>query len=217
LKTFISAKTTNQRLYIRSIVENDVTICRGPSGTGKSLVALGVALEHMMREDKPQTVLHVSRPMIATAQRDFPYIKGDLMEKLKPYYAAILANLEELLGKKELNSMIEKEKIVLQPVELMRGSTLKNCFFVCTESQNLTIAQAVMVITRLGTNCKMILEGDTDQKDIKGPDGLSYLIDKLGTRSDLCGTVQMCDKDILRHPLIGKILTQLNYQGSYNT
>ena len=210
----IKAKTENQRAYIRAMVENDVTICSGPSGSGKSLVALSTAIEHVMRDDKPQSKIYITRPMIATSNRDFPYIKGNLIEKLTPYFSPILSNLQDLLDSKfELERLLANETIVMQAIELMRGFTYKNCFVLITESQNMTVAQSVMAITRLGENCKMIFEGDTDQKDLLEYDGLSYLKDKLKNSPDLCGMVSMGKQDILRHPLIGQILDQLDYRG----
>ena len=210
----IKAKTENQRAYIRAMVENDVTICSGPSGTGKSLVALSTAIEHVMRDDKPQSKIYITRPMIATSNRDFPYIKGSLVEKLTPYFSPILSNLQDLLDSKfELERLLANETIVMQAIELMRGFTYKNCFVLITESQNMTVAQSVMAITRLGENCKMIFEGDTDQKDLFEYDGLSYLKDKLKNSPDLCGMIAMGKQDILRHPLIGRILDQLDYKG----
>jgi phosphate starvation-inducible PhoH-like protein len=210
----IKPKTINQKSYVDSINEYDITICSGPSGTGKSLVALSTALRYFFDPEKPQKKIFVTRPMIATAQREFPFIKGTLYEKLVPYFAPILSNLEDLLGsKQDLIKMIENETIVLQAIELARGTTFKNCSLIITESQNMTIAQSVMAITRLGENCKMIIEGDTDQKDLRGPDGLTYLINKLHKRNDLCGMVHMGVEDILRHPLIGQILEELDYKG----
>lgn len=211
---FVKPKTINQKAYVDSILGYDITICSGPSGTGKSLVALSTALKLLFDPNEPQGKIYVTRPMIATSERDFPYIKGTLLDKLTPYFAPILANLEDLLGsKQELLKLIESETIVLQSIELARGMTFKNCSVVITESQNMTIAQSVMAITRLGQNCKMIIEGDTDQKDLRGPDGLSYLINKLHKRDDLCGMVHMDENDILRHPLIGEILKELDYRG----
>lgn len=182
--------------------------------SGKSLVALSTAIEHVMRDDKPQSKIYITRPMIATSNRDFPYIKGTLIEKLQPYFSPILSNLQDLLNSKlELERLLANETIVMQAIELMRGFTYKNCFVLITESQNMTVAQSVMAITRLGENCKMIFEGDTDQKDLFEYDGLSYLKDKLKNSPDLCGMVSMGKQDILRHPLIGRILDQLDYKG----
>lgn len=210
---FIKPKTTNQKEYVNSIKTQDITICSGPSGTGKSLVALNTALEDVFFT-RERAKIYVTRPMVATSDRDFPFIKGTLYEKLVPYFAPILSNLEDLLGsRKELERLLENRTIELQAIELMRGFTYKNCYVLITEAQNMTIPQAVMAITRLGENCKMVFEGDTDQQDLRGESGLEYLIDKLHPREDLCGMVCMDEKDILRHPLIGKILKQLNYKG----
>ena len=211
----VKPKTLNQRDYVSSIINNDVTICSGPSGSGKSLVALSTAISHMSDPNKPHQKIYVTRPMISTSTKDFPWIKGSLIDKLKPWFAPILANLEELVGAKyELEKLLESETICLQAIELMRGFTYKNCFVLITEAQNMTVPQAVMAITRIGENCKMVFEGDTDQKDLRGEeDGLSYLKRKLRDCDDLCGMVDLDSSDILRHPLIGKILEQLDYRG----
>lgn len=211
----VKPKTINQSDYVKSIKQNDVTICSGPSGSGKSLVALSTAISYMVDPTKPQNKIYVTRPMISTSTKDFPWIKGSLIDKLKPWFAPILANLEELVGAKyELEKLLESETICLQAIELMRGFTYKNCFVLITEAQNMTVPQAVMAITRIGENCKMIFEGDTDQKDLRGEeDGLSYLKRKLRDCDDLCGMVQLDSSDILRHALIGKILEELDYRG----
>lgn len=212
-KSFIQAKSDNQKKYIRAIIDNDVIICSGPSGTGKSLVALGLALQNLYEAKIGK--IYVTRPMVATSDREFPHLKGTLIEKLLPYYAPILANLIDLLsikfngdGKKELDRLLREEIIVLQPIELMRGFTYKNCAVLITEAQNMTIAQSRMAITRIGDHCKMIFEGDTDQKDIQGDDGLTYLISRL-KNTGLCGIVELEKVDIQRHPLIGEILEKL--------
>lgn len=211
--SFIRAKSENQVKYIKSIVNNDIVICSGPSGTGKSLVALGLALQALY--DDKISKIYVTRPMVATSDREFPHLKGTLLEKLLPYYAPILANLVDLLdtkfnmqGRKELEKLLKDERIVLQPIELMRGFTYKNCVVLITEAQNMTVAQSRMAITRIGENSKMIFEGDTDQKDIFVEDGLSYLISRLKGKG-ICGVVELDHSDIQRHPLIGKILEEL--------
>lgn len=211
--SFIQAKSDNQKNYIRSIINNDIVICSGPSGTGKSLVALGLSLQALYSAKIAK--IYVTRPMVATSDREFPHLKGTLIEKLLPYYAPILANLIDLLdqkfngqGKKELEKLLKDEVIVLQPIELMRGFTYKNCAVLITEAQNMTVRQSKMAITRIGENCKMIFEGDTDQKDIFTEDGLTYLIERLkGT--GLCGIVELDNSDIQRHRLIGPILEKL--------
>lgn len=214
-RSFITAKTPNQKKYIREIIENDITICHGKSGSGKTIVALGVALENIFREDKPQNKLYITRPMVGTCTRDFPWIKGSLYDKVYPFFAPTLNAIEGLLGsKKSLEDLIEREVINLQAIELMRGFTYKSCYVICSEAQNMTVPQAVMAVTRLGENCKMIIEGDTDQKDIREYDGLSYLKTRIGPYEDLCGLVEMGPQDIVRHPLIGKILDVIDYKGS---
>lgn len=213
MKSYVTAKTKNQKSYIRAIVENDITLCEAPSGVGKDFVALGIALEHIFRPDKPQRQLIISKPMIATAEREFPYIKGDMTEKLLPYYGSIISNLIKLVGsKKEVERLLADETIVMSPLELMRGHSFDNCYVVITEMQNSTVEQAVMAITRIGENCKLIMNGDTSQKDIKSDDGLSFLIRRLGRSPDLVAYVTLTEVDIQRHPKIGAILTQLNWK-----
>lgn len=211
----ISAKSAGQKNYIRTIIENDITLCYGMAGTGKDYVALGIAIEHIFRSDKPQTKLVISKPMVSTGQRDFPYIKGDLMEKLLPYYGSIISNLIKIIGdKKRVKGYIEDEVIVMSPIELMRGETFDNSFVVITEMQNSDIDQAVMAITRIGDNTKLIMNGDISQRDLKvhGDDGLSYLLRYLRNSPDLVGVSQLTEADIQRHPKIGRILTQLNWK-----
>lgn len=213
----IKPKSVNQREYIRAILENDIVICTGPSGSGKSKIALHFALQNILSGNSVQRQLFITRPMVATSDREFPHLKGDLTEKLLPYFAPVIYLLEEILGdKKKVMDLINRETIVLQSIELMRGFTYKNAYVLITEAQNMSIPQSVMAITRIGENSKMIFEGDTNQKDLKGADGLSYLLGKLAKRPDLVGLAQLDYKDVVRHPIISKILIQLNYQGNLN-
>lgn len=205
----VSSKTENQKKYIMSIQKNDVVICSGPSGTGKSLIALGIAFQKYYKNEIG--TIFVTRPMVATSEREFPYIKGTLFEKLEPYYAPIIEVIGQLHGggsngKKIAKELIEAGIVVLQPIELMRGFTYKNCCVLVTESQNMSVKQATMAITRIGEGCKMIFEGDTDQKDVRFESGLSFLIRKLEGNDDVCSVVQLDNEDIQRHPLIGRIL-----------
>jgi len=206
----IQAKTQNQSKYIHSIVEDDVTLCTGPSGTGKDFIPLGLALEWISRSDKPTKKLIVTKPMIASSYRDFPWLKGDLSEKCKPYFQPVMQNLELIVkNKREIDEMMKHEIISFIPLELMRGFTFHDSFVVFSEMQNSTIEQAIMAITRLGENCKMVFNGDTNQKDIDYDDGLSHLIYKLQPWPDLVSIVKLTTGDIQRHPKIAKILRAL--------
>jgi phosphate starvation-inducible PhoH-like protein len=207
----ISAKTQNQTNYIYSIIESEITLCSGPSGTGKDFIPLGLALEWISRDDKPAKKLIVTKPMIASSYRDFPWLKGDLNEKCKPYFQPVMQNLELIIkNKKDLELMIKRETISFIPLELMRGFSFHDSFVVFSEMQNSTIEQAIMAITRLGENCKMIFNGDTDQKDVDYEDGLNFLMEKLKGFDNLASCVNLTYKDIQRNPKIAKILKVLN-------
>lgn len=212
-----TAKTENQKKYIKGIKESDIIICTGMAGTGKSYVAIGYALELLNRGriDK----IYLSRPMESTGGRDFPFLKGTLEEKLHPYYYPLYCIFYDLVGKKDTHKMIENGTIEIVPIELMRGLTFSDCVVIIDEAQNIDPQQAVMSITRMGENCKMIYTGDTKQTDLNyygssSYNGLELLLDGLKNRPDLAFHIKMLPEDVLRNPKIADILKALDWQGN---
>jgi phosphate starvation-inducible PhoH-like protein len=199
------AKTENQKTYIRSIVENDITFCTGPSGTGKSFIAAGIAAEHLVK-DKIETII-VTRPLICTG-KDIGSLPGELNEKIKPYLQPMEENLKYFLGRDKFGLYFNTRRIKFEPLETMRGATFHNAYMILDEAQNCTLEQIKMFITRMGENSKVIINGDTKQTDLYNNTGLSYCLNKL---SDING-IGICElgySDIQRNGILGAVLHAL--------
>ena len=199
------AKTENQKTYIRSIVENDITFCTGPSGTGKSFIAAGIAAEHLVK-DKIETII-VTRPLICTG-KDIGSLPGELNEKIKPYLQPMEENLKYFLGRDKFGLYFNTRRIKFEPLETMRGATFHNAYMILDEAQNCTLEQIKMFITRMGENSKVIINGDTKQTDLYNNTGLSYCLNKL---SDING-IGICElgySDIQRNGILGAVLYAL--------
>lgn len=201
----LEAKTDNQKDYIRSIIENDVILCSGPSGSGKSFIAAGVAAHHLY-EDLIEHVI-ITRPLICTG-KDIGSLPGELTEKIAPYLLPMQENFKYFLNHSYHRLHHRERKINYKPLEIMRGSTFHNAYMILDEAQNCTQDQIKMFISRMGHNSKVLINGDTDQTDIKRNSGLSICMDKL---TDIEG-VAICKlnySDIQRNGIIGKILHAL--------
>lgn len=211
MKPLIRAKTPAQKEFIRNIVENDITICNGISGTGKTYVACGIGLEYVFREDQPQKCVVATRPIVSIDDK-LGFLKGDLEQKIQPYYRPIFNSMAKLLGgAKEVLKLQENEVIKFEPVELCRGMDYENSFIIVDECQNLSHSEIVAIITRLGVNSKIVFCGDADQSDIGHNNGMTFLIDKLSHR-DYVGYSELGEKDIQRNPIIARILKDLNWR-----
>jgi phosphate starvation-inducible PhoH-like protein len=203
--TPLEAKTNNQKEYIKSIIENDVTFCVGPSGTGKSFIAAGIAAEHLFK-GKIDSII-VTRPLICSG-KDIGSLPGEIGDKIKPYLAPMEENLKYFLGRDKLGLYINNRQIKFEPLETMRGLTFNNAYMILDEAQNCTLEQIKMFITRIGQNSKVIINGDTKQTDLYNNIGLSLCVDRL---RDVRG-VGICElgyHDIQRNGIIGSILAAL--------
>lgn len=196
------AKTENQKHYIRSIIENDVIFCTGPSGTGKSFIVAGIAAEHI-EKDLIENIV-VTRPLICTG-KDIGSLPGEINEKIKPYLQPMEENLKYFLGRDRFGLYYNTRRIKFEPLETMRGMTYHNSYMILDEAQNCTLEQIKMFITRMGENSKVIINGDIKQTDLYRNEGLSYCIDKL---KGIPG-VAICKleyHDIQRNGILGSIL-----------
>ncbi len=200
-------KTTNQSIYTRSIIESDVIFCTGPAGTGKTAVAVGLACEHLVHGKISKIV--ITRPVVESG-RGIGYLPGTANEKLHPYLLPILDEMSVYFSEFEIQKLIHINTIEIAPLEYMRGRNFHNAFMILDEAQNATFHQIKMFITRLGRNSKCIINGDLHQSDLGECDdlGLQTCIDRL---DDLHGVSinQLDHSDIIRHPLISKILAKL--------
>lgn len=199
------AKTENQREYIRSIVENDIVFCTGPSGTGKSFIAAGIAADHLLK-DKIESII-VTRPLVCTG-KDIGSLPGELGDKIKPYLQPMEENLKYFLGRDKFGLYYNTRRIRFEPLETMRGSTFHNAYMILDEAQNCTLEQIKMFITRMGESSKVMINGDTKQTDLYKGDGLMYCINKLSNISGI-GVCNLDYHDIQRNGILGAVLHAL--------
>jgi len=199
------AKTENQKEYIRSIIENDITFCTGPSGTGKSFIAAGIAAEHLLK-DKIETII-VTRPLVCTG-KDIGSLPGELGDKIKPYLQPMEENLKFFLGRDKFGLYYNTRRIRFEPLETMRGSTFHNSYMILDEAQNCTLEQIKMFITRMGENSKVMINGDTKQTDLYDTNGLNYCLSKLKNINGI-GICGLDYHDIQRNGILGAVLHAL--------
>ena len=201
----LEAKTPNQKEYIRSIIENDIVFCSGPSGSGKSFIAAGIAAEHLHRADIEQII--ITRPLVCTG-KDIGSLPGELGEKIAPYLLPMKENLKFFLGRSYYGHYDNEGQILYKPLEIMRGATFHNAYMILDEAQNCTVEQIKMFITRMGKNSKVLINGDINQDDLRGRSGFDYCISTLSGVTGV-GICELGYEDIQRNDIIGRVLTAL--------
>jgi len=208
----LTAKTQNQKNYILSIIENDITFCFGPSGTGKSFVAAGIAAQHLNRQKTSQII--VTRPLVC-AGKNLGAVPGEIEDKVKPYLKPMEENLKFFLGNKKFKKLMDEDIIKFEPLELMRGASFHNSYMILDEAQNCTLDQIKMFITRIGENSKVIINGDVKQTDLKDGSGLRICINKL-TEIKGVGICEFNHNDIQRNSIISSILVALEDEQDFS-
>lgn len=208
----IEPKTPGQAVYLNSINTNDITICNGVAGTGKTLLAVGAALKLMHEHPEIYSKLIMIRPYVGVPGEDIGYLPGDANDKLKPFMVPLYDSLGQLLTTSEIQSMSERGVMEVIPVTFMRGRTLANCVIIFDEAQNSRWEHMKMFLTRIGFNAKVIIEGDISQSDLdrqhKESNGLKLAIDKLSGVQGL-QVVNLVTSDIVRSPIVKRILEKL--------
>ncbi|HOL63152.1 MAG TPA: PhoH family protein [Elusimicrobiales bacterium] len=201
----IKAKTENQKNYIKTILENDIVISIGPAGTGKTFLASTVALK-LLKEKKIRKIV-VTRPIVESGER-LGFLPGDIDDKVNPYLRPVYDTFYNLLGPEKFQIYKEEEIIETVPLAYMRGRTLENSFIILDEAQNTTTAQMKMFLTRMGNNSKIVITGDITQIDIKEKE-ISGLITSMEILKEIkeIKVVKLDTSDIVRHPLVAKIVT----------
>jgi phosphate starvation-inducible PhoH-like protein len=201
----LEAKTENQKNYIRSIVENEIVFCTGPSGSGKSFISAGIAAQKLLK-DEIDTII-VTRPLVCTG-KEIGSLPGELNEKIKPYLQPMEENLKYFLGRDKFGLYFNTRRIRFEPLETMRGSTFHNAYMILDEAQNCTMEQIKMFITRMGQDSKVIINGDNKQTDIYSHSGLDVCMDKLSTVRGV-GICRLGYNDIQRNGILGAVLYAL--------
>jgi phosphate starvation-inducible PhoH-like protein len=169
----LDALNDNQKLYIKALKESSQIIVLGPSGTGKTYIAASYAANLYLLKKINKII--ITRPAVSVG-KSLGALPGTLEEKFGPWLSPVLSVLEEQLGKGVVETGIKNGNIVMAPLEYMRGSSFKNAFILADEAQNLDVAQFKMLVTRIGENCQIVLNGDIRQSDIKEQSGLSKAI-----------------------------------------
>ena len=198
----IQALTKAQGAYITAILENVITFGIGPAGTGKSYVVAGLAAD-MLREKKIDRIL-LTRPGVEAGEK-FGFIPGELEEKYAPYIEPFRDIFNERLGRSQVDYLIKHKRICAMPLAFMRGRTFKNCWAILDEAQNTTPGQMKLFLTRIGDNCKVIIDGDIEQKDITTQSGLSDAVNKLKNTRKV-GIVEFTVDDVVRSGIVKDIL-----------
>ncbi len=203
-KTSVIPRSERQKQYVRALKESDIIISAGPAGTGKTFLAVAVALT-MLLEKKIERII-LSRPAVEAGER-LGFLPGDMREKVDPYLRPLYDSLYDLYDYEKIQKRIEVGDIEIAPLAFMRGRTLKNSFAILDEAQNATDTQIKMFLTRIGENSKIIINGDPSQIDLpnKSMSGLNRSKKILGSFKEI-SVVDFDHKDVVRHPLVSKIV-----------
>ncbi len=207
----ITPKTMNQAAYIMAMQNHPITFSTGPAGTGKTFLAVVVALTQFLAGRVDRILL--TRPAVEAGE-NLGYLPGDLIQKINPYLRPLYDALFELQPFEKISKLIEKNLIEIAPLAYMRGRTLNNSFIILDEAQNTTVSQMKMFLTRLGSNSKMVISGDDTQIDIEKPKR-SGLIQALRILKDVpeIGFIRFGREDISRHPVVEKIVAAYEKSG----
>ena len=200
----IKAKTENQRKMVSSILKNDMMFAVGPAGTGKTYTAVALAVRALKNKEVKRIIL--TRPAVEAGE-NLGFLPGDLKEKLDPYMQPLYDALNDMVPADKLNQYIENRIIQIAPLAFMRGRTLDNAFVILDEAQNTTESQMKMFLTRMGTNAKFIVTGDTSQIDLpyKQPSGLLQALKFLKNATGI-DIIELDNTDVIRHKLVKIII-----------
>ena len=200
----VQARSEGQAAYVQAIKDNDVVLCAGPAGSGKTFLAVAMAVSALRAEEVRKIVL--VRPAVEAGESP-GFLPGDLQAKINPYLRPLMDALREMMDYDLLRRLTEQDVVEMIPLAYMRGRTLNNAFIILDEAQNTTISQMKMFLTRLGIGSKMVISGDITQIDLP-TNRSSGLIDAMNRLQDVrgCCRVRLGGKDIVRHPLVQRIV-----------
>ena len=203
-RRLIAPRSPNQAAYLRLLERHDLVFALGPAGTGKTYLAVAMAVA-MLKQRRVDRII-LSRPAVEAGER-LGFLPGDLKEKVDPYLRPLYDALQDMLPEGKLQQRIETEQIEIAPLAYMRGRTLSNAYVILDEAQNTTPSQMKMFLTRLGENARMVVTGDPTQSDLPPgmPSGLGDAVGKLRSLKAV-GVVQFDQKDVVRHPLVSEII-----------
>ncbi len=198
----VKPKTEGQKRYVEAVRTHEITFAAGPAGTGKTYLAVALAVAALRRHEVERIVL--TRPVVEAGE-SLGYLPGTLEEKIDPYVRPLYDALFDLIGQETTLSLVEQGTIEVAPLAFMRGRTFSNAYVILDEAQNTTPVQMKMFLTRLGFHSRFVVTGDSTQRDLKGPSGME------SARQTLSGVpgIAFCDlgrADVVRHSLVARII-----------
>ena len=204
--TVINPKTDGQRHYIRAMLMHDLVFCGGPAGTGKTYLAVAVAI-HLLKHNQTNRIALV-RPAVEAGEK-LGFLPGDLQQKVNPYLRPLFDAMHDMMTYDQLKRFMVNDIIEVIPLAYMRGRTLNNAVIILDEAQNCTPSQMLMFLTRLGQNSKMIVTGDDSQIDLE-PSQQSGLVDAVARLRGVEGiaVLRLTDVDIIRHRLVQRVVAR---------
>jgi len=211
----IMAKTPTQKLYVETIKQNDITFGIGPAGTGKTYLAMAVAVSYLKQNRVNRIIL--TRPAVEAGEK-LGFLPGSLEEKVDPYLRPLYDALYDMVDPEKVADMIEKKVIEVAPLAFMRGRTLNDAFIILDEAQNTTKEQMKMLLTRIGFGSKAVITGDITQIDLPKT-AQSGLVEAINVLQDVkgIGFVKFSEKDVVRHPIVQRIIEAYNRYEEQNS
>ena len=207
----LKPRTLNQATYLDNIADHDITFGIGPAGTGKTYLAVAMAVDALQRSAVQRIVL--TRPAVEAGER-LGYLPGDLAQKIDPYLRPLYDALYDLMGFEQVQKAFDRQTIEIAPLAFMRGRTLNNAFIILDEAQNTTPEQMKMFLTRIGFGAKAVITGDVSQIDLPKTQ-LSGLIDaeRVLRRVEGIAICRLTSADVVRHPLVARIVDAYDSPG----
>ena len=200
----LAGRTPNQHLYLRNILDHDITLGIGPAGTGKTFLAVACAVDALERSTVQRIIL--TRPAVEAGER-LGFLPGDLAQKVDPYLRPLYDALYDLMGFDKVAKSFEKGSIEVAPLAFMRGRTLNHAFVILDEAQNTTPEQMKMFLTRIGFGSKCVVTGDVSQIDLpRGTDSGLIDAERVLRRVRGIATTHFTSADVVRHPLVARIV-----------
>jgi len=211
-KTIVPRSAT-QITYMRSLARDDIIFALGPAGTGKTYLAVAQAVSQLMTGSVQRLIL--SRPAVEAGEK-IGFLPGDMKDKVDPYLRPLYDALYDCMPPEQVERRIASGEIEIAPIAFMRGRTLADAFVILDEAQNTTREQMKMFLTRFGMNSRMVICGDPRQVDIPGGSGMSGLNDAVGRLEgvDGFGTIRFTAADVVRHPIVGRIVEAYEGEGA---
>jgi phosphate starvation-inducible PhoH-like protein len=205
VKIELKFKNKNQKTFADYIAEREVVICTGPAGTGKTYIACAEALK-LFKTNPVYKRIYIVKSVTTLKDEEIGFLKGTLEEKMEPFIYSFIHNFEKIVGRSIIQSLRGNKSIEIMPIAYLRGINFDDCIVLIDECQNISPDNMHTIMTRLGSNCKMIFLGDTNQIDLKNKknSSLQIIMEKFSALPEF-GCISFSDDDIVRNPLIKKI------------